>query len=59
MAKLVQVRDEVVTGDSFSFYISINDEQFKFLKWLEENEYLADGVYFEEKDKVDGIIDLT
>lgn len=57
MAKLVQVRDEVVTGDSF--YISINDEQFKFLKWLEGNEYLTDGVYFEEKDKVDDIIDLT
>lgn len=57
MAKLVQVRDEVVTGDSF--YISINDEQFNFLKWLEGNEYLTDGVYFEEKDKVDDIIDLT
>lgn len=57
MAQLVQVRDEVVTGDSF--YISIDDNQLKFLKWLAENEYLIDGVYFDEKDKIDEVIDLS
>lgn len=57
MAQLVQIRDEVVTGNSF--YISINDKQFEFLQWLDENGYITDGVYFEKKDKVDDIIDLT
>ena len=57
MAQLVQVRDEVITGESF--YISIDDNQLKFLKWLAENEYLAGGVYFDEKDKIDEVIDLT
>lgn len=57
MAQLVQIRDEVITGESF--YISINDEQLKFLQWLDENDYIADGIYFEKKDKVDDIIDLT
>ena len=57
MANLIQVRDEITTGETF--YISINDEQFKFLKWLANNDYIADGVYFDKRDKVDDIIDLT
>lgn len=56
MAQLVQVRNEE-NGDSF--YISIDDNQFKFLTWLESNNYIADEIYFEKKDKVDDIIDLT
>ena len=56
MAQLVRVSDEKCND---CFYISIGDEQFKFLRWLKANDYIADGLYFEEKDKVDDIIDLT
>lgn len=57
MAQLIYVRDEAITGDSF--YISIDENQLKFLKWLAENEYITGGVYFDEKDKIDEVIDLT
>lgn len=56
MAKLIQVRDAY---NDEAFYISLNDKQFEFLQWLKERDYFNGDIAFEEKDKIDAIIDLS
>ena len=56
MSQLIQVTDG---RDNDTFYISIDESQFKFLRWLEDNSYLNKDVFFMEKEKIDEIYDLT
>lgn len=55
MAQLVQVIEEY---NNEAFFISLDDNQFHFLQWLKENDYLNEDVSFIKKDKVDEIIKL-